>query len=258
MDNFNPGTLFIGQESIFLKETDSTNAWINRQQKMQQLSHGCLVHTDFQQQGKGRLERSWVSDSGQNLLFSVLLRPAGLTLARQSFLSFLTGLSVADTISQFVSMPIYLKWPNDVICENKKVAGILIENQLKGQIIDRSIVGVGINVNQTAFPAEIPATSIFQLNGVEVSRKAVLETFCKKLEARYLQLLQTHTDLLLQEYNSKLYRNGQEVWIQQDQKIRNGVIQGVDAEGCIQIVTNGVLNRYPFNSVKILYDGFNS
>lgn len=258
MENFNPGTLFIGQTHCFLQQTESTNVWLAEKLKTNILSEGFLVHADYQENGKGRLERTWRSDAGKNLMFSVYLRPAFIAVSNQSILSFLVALSVSDTVQSFVKSEVFVKWPNDVICENKKIAGILIENQLKGMFIDRVIAGIGLNVNQESFPDNIPGTSIAQITGSEISRKEVLETFCRHLEARYLQVKNAGPESLLETYNQRLYGRGHEVTVQMDDNTSNGVIRKVDKEGCINIVTNGVLNRYHFNSVKLIYHGLHS
>jgi BirA family biotin operon repressor/biotin-[acetyl-CoA-carboxylase] ligase len=258
LENFNPGTLFIGQESHFLKETHSTNEWMNLHLKSGHLLEGYLVHADYQDKGKGRMLRTWYSDEGKNLLTSILLRPTALKISQQSILSFLTALAVADTISHFIQEEVFVKWPNDVIYHDRKIAGILIENQLKGNYIDRAIIGIGLNVNQPHFPDDIPGISMIQLTGKIYPRKEVLETLCRKLEARYLQWRKSETDLLMHEYNRKLYGRNREVAIHQDQEITKGHIQSVDEDGCIRIVTNDTVNRYHFNSVKLYYHGFNS
>ena len=203
-------TLFIGQKIIQLKETDSTNSHLLRLIDIEKLSEGAVVITQKQAQGRGQRGTFWKSEPGKNLTLSILLKPTFLKPEEQFSLSKSVSLAVFGFILSLMpdglSHKTKIKWPNDIYIENKKVAGILIENSVNGNSISHSIVGIGINVNQGVFPAELPnPTSLKLITGKAFMLENCLERLCSYIEKRYSQL-RNHSKEIDSGYLKNLYR----------------------------------------------------
>src|SRR4051812_18760955 len=147
-------TLFIGKNILFLPETDSTNSYAIELLKNVNPPDGTVVHTARQLRGKGQRGAAWTTEPVSNLTISIIVKPAFLSLANQYFLYIVSALAVHDTTAEFLAprqFDIKIKWPNDILVNRKKIAGILIENRITGNLINASVIGIGINVNQASF-----------------------------------------------------------------------------------------------------------
>ena len=141
---------------MYIKQTHSTSTLL-REQYSDALPHLYTIRTDYQTAGRGQAGNSWESEAGKNLLYSSLLRYEGLLVTEQWRISMLVALAWWDTLAKYVSADqLTIKWPNDIYYGDKKLAGILIENSLIGMQIGYSIVGVGVNVNQTEWKSDAP------------------------------------------------------------------------------------------------------
>ena len=141
---------------MYIKQTHSTSSLL-REQYSDALPHLYTIRTDFQTAGRGQAGNSWESEEGKNLLFSTLLRYDGILAAEQWRLSMLVAVALWDTLAKYLPQEqLTIKWPNDIYFGDKKLVGILIENSLSGRYVGYSIVGVGVNVNQTAWVSNAP------------------------------------------------------------------------------------------------------
>ncbi len=173
-------------------------------------SSGDVVVADFQTQGRGQRGNSWMSERGENLLFSLVLEPQSEgveVLVSQFFrLSEIAVLSVAATLHSFGVQGVELKWPNDVMVGGRKIAGILIENSITGAHVSRSIIGVGVNVAQREFSGILdshPTPTSLAMEGVEgVSVAEVLRRFT----SLFTRFLHTSPEELHAQYMERLYR----------------------------------------------------
>lgn len=171
--------------------------------------NGAVVIAERQSRGRGQRGNSWSSAEGMNLTFSAVLCPAGLRAESQFYLSKAVALSVSDTVDSF-GIESRIKWPNDIYVGDGKVAGILIENDLMGACISRSIAGIGLNVNQTAFDPALPnPTSLALQKGAEFDRSEVFERFYGFLTVRCRQLDGGDYGKLDEDYIARLYRFGE-------------------------------------------------
>lgn len=166
--------------------TESTNT-LAKHLPDAEASHGTLVIADHQTAGRGQYQRSWLSAPAQNLTFSVVLTPGrskGISLLKQ-----VAALAVFDALSELGLRSVRIKWPNDVLVENRKIAGILVEAVFKGAALSRVVVGIGLNVQQTEFPEEVRylATSIALASPNPCTREAVLAAVMRAFERRYGQ-----------------------------------------------------------------------
>ena len=175
---------------LWLKETDSTNNHLRRLLDKEQLPEGSLVVTDFQTAGKGQVGNSWESEAGMNLMFSILLYPDFIPANRQFLISQIASLSVKETLDAYTDF-IQVKWPNDIYWKDRKICGMLIENDLSGQLLYCSIIGIGLNLNQSLFRSNAPnPISLTQITGKKYDREEVLNRFLRIFFQYYCLLLQ--------------------------------------------------------------------
>lgn len=165
-------------EIVHITETDSTNQWV----KSHRGDHPFCVMADYQTAGRGCGTNRWESERGKNLLFSLLLHPKQIPASKQFHISMAISLSIIEALGQHVA-DLSIKWPNDIYWRNGKIAGILIENTLKGNIIKDSIIGVGLNVNQRHFISDAPnPVSVWQICERETDREQLLQNILQCLD----------------------------------------------------------------------------
>lgn len=244
-------TLFIGQEKISFENLDSTNAYLKQLCSEKVQVEGLTITAEYQTLGRGQIGNTWDSPKGQNLLFSVLLRPNFLSPDRQFYLNMSVCLALNDTLNQFCS-GFQIKWPNDILFDGKKVAGILIENSISKNKIENSIIGIGINVNQKDFGAEYGRTSLSKLLGNSVDRGFLLQRICEKLEPRYLRL-KSGSQGLFADYYSSLYGYKQEVEAEINGRVIICSIVGVEPNGRLITEIKGKKKKFNFKEIKFLF-----
>ena len=176
---------------VHLDETDSTNRWLREHAG----SEDTAVVAYSQTAGRGCGSNTWESEAGQNLTFSLLVHPTMVPANAQFRISMAISLCIVDVLSDYFG-EVSIKWPNDIYWRDRKLCGILIEQQLSGALIRQSIIGIGLNVNQTHFVSDAPnPVSMSQILGHAVSREEVLEKILSRfsIEAvdrdRYRSLL---------------------------------------------------------------------
>jgi BirA family biotin operon repressor/biotin-[acetyl-CoA-carboxylase] ligase len=210
---------WIGQSYRYLESAGSTNDLLKRQVAAGDSASpvsGAVLLTDYQEQGRGRLNRSWEAPAQTSLLFSALFRP-DWPAKRMSWLTMLAGLAVAEAIEVETKLPVFLKWPNDVVIRHdgiwRKVCGILLEGYVSPeQRLEHAILGVGINVNIPLAqlpPTVQPATSLLVAAGRPVSRLSLLVDLLQRLERLYEAA--DRGDSPQQQWNRRLITLGQRV-----------------------------------------------
>lgn len=200
------------RQIIRLEETESTNSYLRDLLKSQHLEEGSVVVADFQTAGRGQVGNSWYSDKGDNLLFSLLIYPTGIPANEQFIISRMVSLAIKNTLDQFAD-DIRIKWPNDIYWKERKIAGILIENSLQGKIIENSIIGIGLNLNQQIFPAELPnPVSLRQITATEQDKNYILDLLLKEFFLLYRSLQQGEKQVIEDEYMLDLYRANGYYW----------------------------------------------
>lgn len=192
---------------IHISETNSTNNYLQslctEQQGVEELT---TVVADFQTSGKGQRGNSWESAPGKNLLFSFILFPEFLEAKRQFLISQIVSLAVKEELESYTT-DVSIKWPNDIYWKDKKICGILIENDLMGRIICRSIAGIGININQEAFHSPAPnPVSLLQITGMEYDIFEILKNIMLRVQAYYEQLRQGDASSIADRYGKALFR----------------------------------------------------
>ena len=170
---------------------------------------GDVVWADFQTAGRGQRGHLWHSRKGENLTFSVVLEPSFVHIAEQFSVSEVVALSLVDMLSEY-GIEAKIKWTNDIYVGDKKLVGILIEHTLSSATLRRTIVGVGINVNQREFDPSIPnPVSMAQLLDRELDAEGVLQCFLKYLQCNYEMLRNGAKEELHDRYNALLYRKNE-------------------------------------------------
>ena len=170
---------------------------------------GDVVWADFQTAGRGQRGHVWHSQRGENLTFSVVLEPLFVTIAEQFSVSEVVALSLVDMLAEY-GIEAKIKWTNDIYVGDKKLVGILIEHSLAATTLRRTIVGVGINVNQREFDSSIPnPVSMAQLLDKQLDAEEVLKCFLDNLQRNYNVLREGAKAALHERYNSLLYRKGE-------------------------------------------------
>lgn len=192
--------------------------------------------------GRGQIGSRWQSPFGQNLLLSIILYPKFLLATQQFKLHQVVSLALCESLSPLVPNPTALrvKWPNDVYYNDQKMGGILIENSLQGTNIRHTIIGIGLNVNQTDFPPELNrATSLSLVTGFSHDLNTLLGTLCQQLECHYLSLKNQRYQVLERAYLQQLYRF--QTWASFRRQPSNqpfrGKIIGISAMGQLQVQT---------------------
>lgn len=166
---------------------------------------GSLVIADFQTAGKGQVGNSWESEAGKNLMFSILLYPDFLPANRQFLISQIASLSVKETLEKYTDS-VTVKWPNDIYWKDRKICGMLIENDLSGQHLYCSVVGIGLNINQEIFRSDAPnPVSLTQITGKTYDREDVLVCFLRIFFNYYFLLLQEKEEEIRAAYMAALY-----------------------------------------------------
>ncbi|MCA1906312.1 MAG: biotin--[acetyl-CoA-carboxylase] ligase [Desulfarculus sp.] len=225
----------LGLPLLHYQDIDSTNLQARRLAEAGAPHGACLV-AEHQSAGRGRLDRRWQAPAGACLLFSLLLRPAGLPLAEVFSLTNLAALAVCQAIEQTCGLAPAIKWPNDVFLEGRKLAGILTEFTARAERLDYVVVGVGLNVNlnpdQLAkLPA--PANSLLAASGRSWDRALVLAAILQKADALYARLMAGGREVLGQEYNRRSWLTGRQVTVRDGDQVRQGLARGVAPDGAL-------------------------
>jgi biotin--[acetyl-coA-carboxylase] ligase len=209
---------------------------------------------DFQTAGRGQGTNSWESESGKNLLFSVLLHPVEVPVACQFLLSEYGALSLREALTDYVDEgSITLKWPNDIYWNDKKLSGTLIETKLSGGRIKDCVFGVGLNVNQTEFISDAPnPISLCQILGKEVNKEELLQKIIASFERNYELIRSANYGELSAMYHAVLYRSkGFYPYEETDGTVFEGAIVEVEDDGHLILRDReGMIRSYEFKEIK--------
>ncbi len=234
-------TLFTGRTLIELDETTSTNTHATQLIKHGKTPEGTVVWAHFQTLGRGQYGNTWEAKRGKNLTFSLVIHPIFLSTEKQFYLSKITSLAVLAMLTEYLPASQYdiqIKWPNDILVNKHKIAGILIENILRGSFVQSSVIGIGLNVNQQSFKeTKKAATSLSILLKKEFDLKTVLELFCKHFEALYLNLKQNKFEWLNKLYLNNLFRFNEFANYKAGGNIFNAKLSAVEESGLLVLTT---------------------
>jgi len=248
-------TKLIGREHAFLESADSTNRRLMELRDDEAL-HGTVMTAETQTSGRGRLAHKWFSPAGENLYVSMLLRP-GVSPYSAAQLPLVAASAMLHALnSSYPSLNVCVKWPNDILVDGRKLAGILCEMDSDMDLVHRVVVGFGINVNMMTkqFPPELRpiATSLRELTGETINRSKLLAAILNAFEQRYDLWLAHGLKPLLPEIEEKSVLAGRTVTVTSQATKLHGTVMGIAADGRLVLrLDDGTERTIPSGEVHI-------
>jgi len=240
---------------IKLNATESTNTYLKSLCREIEVADGLVVVTKKQTKGRGQMTNSWSSKTGQSLTFSMFKRFDNLLIQDTAVITFAVSLAIKEALQRFAIPKVTIKWPNDIMSYNKKVAGILIENQLNRDKVTSSIIGIGLNVNETEFSSLPRASSLKLITGIEYNLEELLTKVSETMLLQIKKISFKKYAALKLEYEASLYRkDAVTVFETPTGKRFNGVIKGVTTEGelCVENEAE-MIEKFQLKEIKMLF-----
>jgi BirA family transcriptional regulator, biotin operon repressor / biotin---[acetyl-CoA-carboxylase] ligase len=234
----NPHRTTFDNQLIELESVDSTNNYAMARIHEGLASDGMVCLARHQWAGKGQRGRIWLDEPGQNLIMSLVVEPAPLKLSSQFLFSAAVALGILDLIVADSPKNWYVKWPNDIYWNDRKAAGILIENVIQGQNWLFAVAGIGMNLNQSSFPAEIPdAVSLKLITGKNYDPVLFARELVYSVQSR-ICILKSEPHVILRNYNAHLYKINDRIILKKGEDSIETRITGVDSQGLL-VTENG-------------------
>lgn len=250
-------TLFIGQNKVFLPETYSTNSYAIELLKNVNAIEGTVVYTHKQTQGKGQRGNSWIAEPELNATFSLILKPNFLSSKKAFYLSKITALAIHDVLTEILTgsqFDIKIKWPNDILVNRKKIAGVLIENSILNDAVHWSVIGVGLNINQKDFGPITLATSLNLLNGNVYQVENIMEIFFIHFEKWFLRLKKTEFEIIDNAYQKLLFGLNVNGEFESAGKRFSAKIKGVNDSGLLLVeIENAEVKTFNLKEITFIY-----
>jgi len=250
MNNNSAKTLFDNKTYIFMTECLSTNDYLLKLLKKKNYEEGTMVHTNYQKNGRGQRNNEWLSENGKNLTFSFLLEPY-VELSNQFFLHIITSISIFKTLLKINIKNISIKWPNDIYVNDKKIAGILIENLVYRKFIHKSVIGVGLNINQANF-GSLNATSIINETLKKHSLDQILKIFKSTFNKEYLKLNSNKIHEEFDFYKKNLIGYQVEKKYEYNSDLIKGKIIDILSDGILVIQTKNSIMKLNFGDIRLV------
>jgi len=243
----------IGHTIISVRRTESTNNYAISQVAVNEIEEGTVFLAYAQTAGKGQLNNHWESEAGMNLTFSILLRPAFLEIQKQFMLSKVVCLGLASFLCRSVEN-VKIKWPNDIYVGDSKICGILIENAIMGSTISQSVIGIGLNMNQTSFRSPAPnPVSLKMITGKDYALDLAIKELLKEIDLYYMKLRSGQFEELDRVFHDQLYRLNEWHSYRDETHVYSGKIIGVNPIGQLRIQEkDGFVHEYHFKEVEYL------
>jgi len=245
------GTEFVGKTLIFLPKCHSTNDIAADLCSKGIIPPGAVVITDQQNAGRGQRGKTWESASGKNLTFSLVLKPDFLKADESFYLNIAVSLALTDILRE-MSDSFSIKWPNDLYYRDKKVGGILIENNIFAGGITSSVIGIGLNVNQVLFSGLPDAISLRQIFSRSFNLDEIFQQVLQSLENRWLTLSQFQLEALKYGYLERLYGYRQILKFKVGSQITDGRVEGIDSVGRLVVQMAGEEKKFNFQEIIFL------
>ncbi len=242
-------TEVLARHFVYLEELDSTNSFLLENDEYRE--NGTTVLAEYQLKGRGRKDRDWIAAKEQALTFSVLINK-NIDKDNVNVINLSASLAVAQALENLHQLKVNLKWPNDVLIDNKKIAGILIESTSRGNKIEKLVVGIGINANQPNFKGKyaLPPTSVRLEIKRPVSRERLLSEIINVLEENLIQI-GTDRNKILKHWKSRCKMIGEKVRIFSDEKEEFGVFDDLDENGFLLLKTNTGIKTIHYGEVSL-------
>lgn len=244
-------TVFIGKKAFYLPTCHSTNELAAVLISSKKAVDGTVIYSDNQLHGKGQRGNTWESERSKNLLFSIILKADFIEPSDNFFLTQITSLAIHDFLSEYVKTGLKIKWPNDIVCSDKKIAGILIENYIQKDKIEWTILGIGVNINQLRFVTP-EAISLSGICGQQFNREELLTLLLQHLEKRYIDLKNGKIDKIRENYLSNLFWKDEIHVYKSEKGYFNGKILGVSLSGKLHMEMEVGTRFFNFKELKFI------
>jgi BirA family biotin operon repressor/biotin-[acetyl-CoA-carboxylase] ligase len=238
----------IGNQIIQLDRVDSTSNYVATLVSEGKARHGMVILAENQTNGRGQRGTIWQSESAKNLILSFYIEHKDLEISQQEALTHFTSIAIHACLMK-LGISSAIKWPNDILVKTKKIAGILIENQLRGTKITSSIIGIGLNVLQTKFDFS-GSTSVLCVLDKTIHKEEVFERLILELNNSYLQIQNKAYSQLKENYLNKLWLLGIESTFEVNNTFFKGIIRGTDAFGRLEIEDVDGIKTYDLKEIK--------
>ena len=240
---------------IKLDATDSTNAFLKRLSTTELLEDYTVVVANEQTLGRGQMGTIWESETAKNLMFSVLKDVSFVPMEKQFFISMVTAIAIFKALKKLMLPKVQIKWPNDILSENKKVCGVLIENIVTQSGLRDSILGIGVNVNQSDFTNLPRASSIVNKVGRIYDLDEVLHHILIELKECFTWLEHGQYERIQEEYESVLFKkNKPSTFLDAEGSMFAGFILGVSDFGNLKVLLEDeIIKEFDLKELTLLY-----
>ena len=240
---------------IKLDAIDSTNDFLKGLTQNQALENYTVVTAKSQTKGKGQHGEKWQTESSKNLITSILIKNTLSNIEGVFELNIAIALGITEALKKFEIPSVSVKWPNDIMSENKKIAGILIENSIKSNGSIESIVGIGLNVNQTNFDNLPRASSLKNITNTEYNTDEILEILVMEIQKKVNLIVENQASLLWKQYEENLFKSGIPMAFEEQNGNKfMGIIQGVTKIGKLKIALEDSTIRYfGIKEIRLLF-----
>lgn len=239
---------------IKLNAIDSTNSYLKELCGNEPLEDYATVMALNQTAGRGQVGSQWNSEAGKNLTASVLKHHRNMLVHEKFNINMVVSLSIIMALSKFQIKNLSIKWPNDILAEDLKIGGILIENILKNNQLKSSIIGIGLNINQTQFSDLPRASSLRLISGQNFEPEEILNEILNQLHFNF-QILKKSAERIKKSYKNNLFRvNKPSTFEDMRGNLFTGYIKGISDYGYLQVlVEDQIIKEFDLKEVKLLY-----
>ncbi len=222
---------------IKLDAIDSTNDFLKKLAKNETLENYTVVTAKEQTKGRGQMGSNWNTEANKNLITSILIKKSSESIHEIFNLNITIAVSIIQALNKQNISSLNIKWPNDIMAENKKIAGILIENSIKEDGKIDSIVGIGLNVNQTNFENLPKASSLKNIMNQDFDIDEILESIVLQIQKNMEKLKNNEVDALWSAYDAYLFKKGKPTLFEDiNQERFMGIIQKVNPNGKLEVM----------------------
>jgi BirA family biotin operon repressor/biotin-[acetyl-CoA-carboxylase] ligase len=245
--------LFRNRAVISLESVDSTNNYAANLIKLSPPPEGTVITAQFQTEGRGQRNAIWESHDSDNLLCSFILYPLFLKSEDTFFISQVVALAIQHTLENHLKKEVFIKWPNDVIVNNKKIAGVLVETTWSDSRLSHAVVGIGINLNQQEFDSP-RAISVRKITGAAWDRLECLEALTIQLEKLYLKLKTGRFAEISGSYKEHLYLLGEKAQYISGNEQFTATCRGINQSGKIILeLEDGLSQTFDLKEISLVY-----
>lgn len=240
---------------VKLNAIDSTNSYLRQLSAKEAVEDYTVVLANYQTHGRGQMGTQWTSQESKNLMASVFKDTSFVNIKHNFYISIVVSLSIFRALESLYIKKLKVKWPNDILAGNKKIAGILIENVIKQNLVQASIIGIGLNVNQTKFNDLPSASSLRLITGKVFDLDEILQAILKQLNHYFTLLKEGRMSLLKNEYEKCLFRNQKpSTFLNADGNMFSGIINGISDSGNLQVkMEQQIIKEFDLKAITILY-----